>query len=198
MMRERASVPGKRSFSGPAGRFFRREHGFAAVEFAMLAPIMMMLFIGTVEFSQAITVDRRVTQVASSTADLITREKSVTTTDLDGVMQIINELMQPYDPAKLKVTVLNVYSAADSAANTKVCWSYNYHGGTASYSDGQAYTLPTGILEAGASVLVAEVTYQYDPLIFNYFIQTTLPLDEKFYLKPRLSKGIQYNTTKCL
>src|SRR5918992_3050996 len=72
--------------------------GVAAVEFAMIAPIMFFLFVGSVEFSQAITVDRRVTQVASSTADLIAREKSTTTADLAGVMQIIDHLVRPYDP----------------------------------------------------------------------------------------------------
>lgn len=179
-------------------RFRSSERGIAAVEFAMVLPLMFMLFVGSVEFSQAITVDRRVTQIASSTADLIAREKSVTTSDVDSVMQIINELMQPYDPNKLKVTVLNVYSAMDNAANTKVCWSYNHNGGTANYSDGQAYTLPNGIVEAGASVIITEVNYQYDPLIFHYFIESAMSLNEKFYLKPRLSKSVQYNATKCL
>lgn len=197
-MREQASQPAKRCFSALVERFRRSDRGIAAVEFAMIAPLMFLLFVGAVEFSQAITVDRRVTQIASSTADLIAREKSVTTADVQGVMQIINELMQPYDPSKLKVTVLNVYSAMDSASNTKVCWSYNHNGGTGSYAAGQAYTLPTGLVEAGASVLIAEVTYQYDPLIFHYFIQSSLPLQEKFYLKPRVSKSIQYNATKCL
>ena len=164
----------------------------------MVLPLMFLLFVGSVEFSQAITVDRRVTQVASSTADLIAREKSVTTSDVQGVMQIINELMEPYDPNKLKVTVLNVYSAMDNAANTKVCWSYNHNGGTATYSAGQAYTLPTGIVEAGASVIITEVSYLYEPLIFHYFITSAISLDEKFYLKPRLSKSVQYNSTKCL
>ena len=39
----------------------------------MIVPIMSAMFIGAVEVSQAITVDRRVTQVASSTADLVAR-----------------------------------------------------------------------------------------------------------------------------
>ena len=56
---------------GPLGRRIARNNsGVAAVEFAMIVPIMFLLFVGSVEFSQAITVDRRVTQVASSTADL--------------------------------------------------------------------------------------------------------------------------------
>jgi hypothetical protein len=38
-----------------------------------------------------------------------------------------------------------------------------------------------------------EVQYDYQPLIFHYFIKTTLPMKETFYLKPRLSASVQYN-----
>jgi Flp pilus assembly protein TadG len=66
----------------PLQRLARRVHrllcrwqadrrGVAAIEFALLDPLMAVMFIGAMEMSQAITVDRRVTQIAGSTADLI-------------------------------------------------------------------------------------------------------------------------------
>lgn len=180
------------------GRLARCHKGVAAVEFAMVVPIMFLLFVGSVEFSQAITVDRRVTQVASSTADLIARERSITTSDVNGVMDIVDHLMSPYDPSLLKLTLINVYSSMSSAADTKVCWAYNHNGGVNNYSQEQTYTLPTGILEAGNSVIVTEVRYNYEPLIFRYFITSTFPLEEKFFLKPRLSKSVQLDSRKCL
>ena len=186
-----------RPLGGLMRRLGRSSDGMAAVEFAMIVPIMFLLFVGSVEFSQAITVDRRVTQIASSTADLVAREKQVSTSDVDGIMQIIDQLMAPYDVSRLKVTILNVYSQMNNAADTRVCWSHNHNGGTSTYSPEQAYTLPPGILEAGNSVVIAEVIYDYQPLIFNYFIQTAFALKEKFYLKPRLSKSVKYNTTQC-
>ena len=172
--------------------------GMAAIEFAMIAPLMVFLFIGTIEFSQALTVDRRVQQVASSTADLIAREKSLTTTDLEGIMQIVNQLVAPYDAQPLKVTVLNVYSAINNAADTKVCWSYNHNGGVHSYAANEKYGMPDGILGKGASAIVAEVTYDYEPLIFRMFIQTAFKMEEIFYLKPRLSNSVEFNSQKCL
>jgi Flp pilus assembly protein TadG len=169
--------------------------GVAAVEFAMIAPIMFFLFVGSVEFSQAITVDRRVTQVASSTADLVAREKSTTTAELAGMMQIIDHLVRPYDPSRLKVTVLDVEANIANAANTTVRWSYNHNGGANTYANGQPYALPDGLVEAGNSVIIAEVTYNYEPLIFGYFIRTAFPLQEKFFLKPRLSSYV--DCTNC-
>lgn len=184
--------------AGALHRFVRCKQGVAAVEFAMVVPIMFLLFVGSVEFSQAITVDRRVTQVASSTADLVARERSLTTSDVNGIMDIVNHLMSPYDPAKLKLTLLNVYSSMTSATDTKVCWAYNHNGGVNTYSQDQTYSLPTGIIEAGNSVIVTEVRYNYEPLIFRYFITSTFPLEEKFFLKPRLSKSVQLDSRKCL
>ncbi|MFM1813600.1 MAG: hypothetical protein RLZ98_295 [Pseudomonadota bacterium] len=181
-----------------AQRLMGDKRGVAAIEFAMIVPIMFFLFVGSVEFSQALTVDRRVTQIASSTADLIARERTTTTAELDGIMQIINHLLQPYDTTRLRLTVLNVFSAIDDATNTRVCWSYNHNGGTNTYANNAQYDLPDGILEAGNSVIVAEVRYNYQPLIFNYFIENAFVLEEIFYLKPRLSKSVEYNGNKCL
>jgi Flp pilus assembly protein TadG len=191
-----------RSVKRAAYRFWSRvvhdNKGVAAVEFAMIVPVMFVLFVGSVEFSQAITVDRRVTQVASSTADLIARTKSTTTSEVNGVMEIISALMAPYDDAPLKLTVLNVYSDPNNATDTKVCWSYNHNGGAVNYTNGQAYTLPSGVVQAGESVIVAEVTYTYTPIIFHYFITSSMTFTETFYLKPRLSSSVEYNGTKCL
>ena len=106
--------------------------------------------------------------------------------------------MAPYDAALLRVTILNVFSSMTDATDTRVCWSHNHNGGVANYTNGAPYSLPTGILEAGNSVVVAEVRYDYQPLIFNYFITSAFPLEEKFYLKPRLSKSVQYGAIKCL
>jgi Flp pilus assembly protein TadG len=172
--------------------------GVAAIEFAMVAPLMLLLFVGSVEFSQALTVDRRVTQIASSTADLVAREKSITTADMEGIMDIIDHLMSPYDNSRLRVTLLNVYSAMNNAGDVKVCWSYNHNGGANTYSDQQAYSLPSGILGTGASTIVAEVVYEYQPLIFNMFIESAFRMEERFFLKPRLSNSVEYNGHKCL
>jgi len=171
--------------------------GLAALEFALIVPILFMLLVGTVEFSQALTVDRRVTQAANSTADLIARTKSITTSEVAGVMEIIGHLMRPYDPTRLRVTVLNVIADVNDQTNTTVCWSYEHNGGSGSYPNGSSYTLPAGLVEAGSSVIVAEVTYDYEPIIFDYFIKTAFPLKEILYLKPRLSSYVEYNDAPC-
>ena len=178
-------------------RVLKNRAGVAGIEFAFIAPIMILMFIATVEFSQALTVDRRVPQIASSSADLIARQRKITPQEVNGVMQLIAHLIRPFDPNLLRVTVVNVIADIEDADTTTVCWSYQHNGGTNAYSEGQAYTLPEGIVEAGNSVIVAEVVYEYQPMIFQRFLTAGMPLRETFYLKPRQSSFVEYNGHKC-
>ncbi len=196
-MRNPTKSLGPRIRLGLVRRLGRDNRGVAAIEFAMIVPLLVVMFIGAVEFSQAITVDRRVSQVASSTADLIARTKTMTTTEMTGVMEVIEQLVKPYDHTLLKLTILNVSAAPDDATNTTVCWAHQHNGGAGSYTKGGSYALPTGVVEAGDSVIVAEVKYDYTPLIFNHFITSTKTLEEKFYLKPRLSSYVEFDGQKC-
>ena len=178
-------------------RFRGDTGGVAAIEFAMVVPLMIMMFVGTVEFSQVITVDRRVSQVASATADLVARTKSLSATEMTGVLQVVGELIKPYDATLLKLTVMNVKASPTDATDTKVCWHRTHNGGVSTPANNSAYTLPTGVVEQGDSVIVTEVEYNYSPLIFNYFITGPKKLEEKFYLKPRLSSFVTYDGTGC-
>lgn len=178
-------------------RYLRDRKGAAAIEFALIVSILFMLLAGTIEFSQALTVERRVSQVANATADLVAQTKSITTSEVAGIMQIAGHLMRPYDPRRLRVTILNVMANISNATDTRVCWSYEHNGGAGTYTDGTAYRLPEDVVEPGGSVIVAEVEYDYVPMIFSYFIKSAFALKETHYLKPRLSSYVQYNGRSC-
>jgi Flp pilus assembly protein TadG len=183
---------------GLVRRLLGDNSGVAAIEFAFIAPLMFFMLVGTVEMSQAITVDRRVTVVASTVADLVAREQKLAKKDFDVVMQIVTVLMAPYEAGPLKVTLLAIGSkvGATLTDKNKICWFQAYPStATVSYVVNQDYDLPLGIVDPGGSVIVAEVGYTYSPLIFSYFIQAAFPLTDKFYLKPRVSNFIPYDKT---
>jgi Flp pilus assembly protein TadG len=173
------------------------DSGVAAIEFAFIAPLMFFMLVGTVELSQAITVDRRVMVVASTTADLVAREDKLKKSQIDVYMKVIEVLLAPYDTTSLKVTILSVGAKAPTpsdptpTASNQICWKYDHHT-TSTYAAGNPYTPPAGIIDPGGSGIIAEVSYTYTPLIFSYFIKSAFPLNEKFYLKPRTSNFIQY------
>lgn len=177
--------------------------GVAAIEFAMIVPIMFFLLVGTIEFSQALTVDRRVTQAASSTADLIARAPSsgMTEEQVDRDLKIVEQLIAPYELSQFYVKVISVKAQASGSGNSVtyvVDWSRDLNGGTP-HNRGDSYTdIPGGLLVAGESVIVAEATYNYTPLIFHYMIETAFDLTEKFYLKPRNSTCVHLRPINCV
>ena len=83
-------------FSRRSNKLRRDKSGVAAIEFAMIVPIMVMLFFGTVEFSQALTVDRRVAQIASTMADLVAQYDKLTYAQVDNIHIVAKSLIMPY------------------------------------------------------------------------------------------------------
>ena len=169
--------------------------GAAAVEFAFIVPIMALMFIGAVELSQAITVDRRVTQVASSTADLVARaDKKISQAEIGDIMRVGSYILKPYSVNPLQIVLRNVSSSPSNANIAKQSWSCTYNG------TGQAqtcacsntdFTLPTGLVTTNDSVVVAEVTYGYVPAVFDFFLKkafsgaASYTFAETIHLKPR-------------
>ncbi len=185
-------------------RVERDDRGVAAIEFAMIVPIMFFLFVGAIEFSQALTVDRRVTQSASSTADLIARAPTsgLTEAQVDGHLKIIEQLIEPYDLTNLTVSIVSVKAQANpanpAATNYVVDWSRDNHGGTPYPRNTNYLGIPTGLLANGESVIIAEAKYNYQPIVFKYFISTAFDLKEKFYLKPRNASCVHLRPINCV
>lgn len=175
--------------------------GVAAIEFAFIVPIMFVMFVGAVELSQAITVDRRVTQAASSVADLVARkETSISQTEIGDMMKIGGYIMAPYAQAPMQVIVRNVSSSSANATNTKQSWQCTFSAAGTNPAPvcacmNEAYTIPPGLVSTNDSVVVAEVNYTYTPLVFDYFLNRTLSsgsggpgtytLSERIFMKPR-------------
>ncbi len=109
-------------------RWARDGRGMAAVEFAFIAPIMGVMFIGAVELSQAIIVDRRVTQIASSTADLVARsETTIAQSDITDIMKAGSFIMAPYTQTPLQIVLRELQSSPTSATTVKQSWIVHLH-----------------------------------------------------------------------
>src|SRR5688572_32961729 len=89
-------------------RFHNDKRGVSAVAFAMLLPLMITLYIGGVEVSSAIAVDRKVTLVARTLGDLVAQSTAVNATDMTNILNAATTVVMPYDDTKLKVVVSRV------------------------------------------------------------------------------------------
>ena len=179
--------------------------GAAAVEFAMIVPIMAIMFIGAVELSQAITVDRRVSQVASSTADLVARwsppsgsgsTMGIPQSEITDITRVGGIIVSPYDRIPLQIIIRSVMSSPTDATNTKQWWSCTFDGlgsTLACACSNTSYTLPPNLVTTLDNVVISEATYSYKPLVFDHFMKKlgtsgtpgTYTLAETIYLKPR-------------
>src|SRR5437773_8643944 len=83
--------------------------GLAAVEFAFVFPMMVVMYFGVVELSSAIAVDRKATQVVRTLSDLTSQMATVTDADLISFGQTAKAIMTPYPPSPLISSVTEVY-----------------------------------------------------------------------------------------
>ncbi len=99
-------------------RFRHDRRGVAAVEFAILAPVLLTTYFGIAELTQALMADRRVSTVASSIGDLTAQASTVTPAQLTDIFNIGVTLMQPYSTAgqTLNMRLTSVSTGARASA----------------------------------------------------------------------------------
>lgn len=170
----------------------RDESGVSAVEFAMILPIMITMYIGAVEFSHALTIDRRVTSVASSAADLVAQSEEVNSAELTDIFTAATSVMTPYSADPISITLTSV--VADENNDTTVAWSCAHNG--AAHAKDSAFAVPPGLTQPFSSVIVAEVSYQYVPTV-SEFLTGGVTLTDTFYLRPRRSLTVDKTDGGC-
>ena len=206
-MREATSADS--SLRGRLMRLWHDSRGAAAVEFAYLAPLLVLMLLGTIELGRAINMDRHFTMATATTADLVAREEWLGTSEsnaeanLDSMMKAVEHLMHPYDASTLKLGIFSVRASPDNAKDTKVEWKYSYNGGNAPQKC-QDYALPDGLIDKGGSVIVVESSYLYKPLFADFVpgISGNMTWTDKSMHSPRNScvdyvKGDNCSSLDC-
>jgi len=172
-------------------RFAGDQSGVSAVEFAMLLPLMITLYLGGVEISQAVSADRKATLVAHTVGDLVAQNSSMTDTLSNNILSAGTAVVYPFNSANLKITVTSV--AIDGTGKATVAWSKANANGTVRSGD-VSNLIPAALKIANTSLIWAESGYAYKPTL-GYIITGTLNLSEKIYLRPRLANCVLYAPT---
>jgi len=154
--------------------------GMAAVEFALVLPALLALVFGAIEVTNILIVRADVANLSSSAADLIAQETSVGDADITNVFNALTALVYPYSTAGTKIVISSVVD--DGRGGAKVAWSDAYNG--AARTVGSAVTVPAGLITAGGSIVMAEVTYNYSTPS-NYLIKVPVSMSNTFYSHPR-------------
>ncbi|MCF3642850.1 pilus assembly protein, partial [Rhizobium sp. TRM95111] len=129
MIRERAedTRPG-RGILVRLRTLLRRRDGVGAVEFAIVVPMLIMVYIGAFEISVAMTVYRKISRASSSISDLITQKSSVDTDYLDGMENVARTIIAPFTVGTLSLKITGI--VVSSSGTATVAWSRDQAGAT--------------------------------------------------------------------
>jgi Flp pilus assembly protein TadG len=167
--------------------------GIAATEFAFILPIMLVLFFGTVEFSSGIAVDRKVTLMARTLADLTSQTLSVANSDLTNFFNASNAIMTPYSGTPTKATISELY-VDPKTLQARVQWSQ----GSVPRTTSSPVTIPTALAVGGTYLIFSEVSYLYVPAVGYVMAKAGITLHDVAYTRPRQSLCVFYPTTSPL
>ena len=166
----------------------RDNSGIAATEFAVIVPIMLVMFFGTVEFSSGVAVDRKVTLMARTLSDLTSQSTSVGDTDMTNFFAASAAIMTPYSSTPTHSTISELY-VDPATLKARVQWSK----GTAPRTAGSQVTIPAALAVAGTYLIFSEVSYLYVPTIGYVMAKAGVNLSDVSYTRPRQSTCVYYS-----
>jgi Flp pilus assembly protein TadG len=164
----------------PWRRLGSDRQGVSAVEFAMLAPVMIFFYFGLAEFCQGYMAQKRASHSAAMVADLIAQRESITGGEIDDVFEIGELIMAPFSSAPMKLRV----SSATRINTTTVRIDWSRGSGLAPRATGSSITVPNGLIANGESVIMSESFYDYDSPV-DYMMPGITTFSHTFYLRPR-------------
>lgn len=165
--------------------FAQSSKGASAIEFALILPVMLTIYIGGVEAAVGMAVQFKSVLAARTAADLASRYTTIDTPTMSSILNAAFTVVNPYPSAGMSVTVSEV--STDDKGNATITWSCSL-GGTP-HTFGGSVTLPNNVNAPNISILWGEVTYPYTPQL-GYMLTSTINMYEKSYFYPRLTSSV--------
>jgi Flp pilus assembly protein TadG len=168
------------------GRCRRDQRGMAAVEFALVLPFLLLLFLGSVELTRGIQVDRQVALTADTVTNLVAQYTTISKSQqMPDILNASVQIFTPYpsSPATVVVSLIGI----DGTGKATVTWSQTLNG--TARTAGQVLTLPAGLDIPNTNLVFGEVTYAYTPWV-DFMNIGTLNFTASLYMSPRAATTI--------
>jgi Flp pilus assembly protein TadG len=175
----------------PPRELLADRRGVAAVEFALLVPVLLLLYFGVVELTQGFMTQERAAHTASTIGDLTAQSSTIDQAEIGDIFSLGDTIMYPYPTTSLEMRISSL--VADANGNVTVAWSEGQ--GMAALGKGSSVSnLPANVIAANESVILAESDYTYTS-VFGQIMPTPVVFKETYYLRPRASATV--NCTDC-
>ncbi|CAM3689549.1 TadE/TadG family type IV pilus assembly protein [Litorimonas haliclonae] len=183
----------KSRFLQGAAKIRQNDDGLAAIEFAILAPLLIAMYLGLAEVATAVSTDRSVSHATNVIGDLASQTSNVDKADLEDVLSATLRIMDVGEASKVTIQ-LDSWSRNSSGKNELV-GSAIMNEGSAALPSFDPATIDESLLNENAGILVARVAYKYSPLKLLY-MKRDITLSDSFVLKPRRSDVITFGSTE--
>jgi len=176
-------------------RFLKRKDGVAAVEFALIAPVMLTMYVGVVETGNFLSIDQKVTTAAASIADLVARAPHIDDDEMALMFEAIAVIMRPSDITDMEIVVTAVKAEDDGNGGLRyrVKWSNTANGNAPARDADTFLPIPTTSqppVNADDYLVVSELSYTYQPVIqgapgVSAILHGGIKIEDIFYDSPR-------------
>lgn len=166
----------ERTTPGGMNRFLGDETGIAAVEFALMIPFLLLAYLGATDITQALAIDRKLSQVSATVSDLVAQEEEITRAEVEAFFQAGIAIMRPFEfeSTKLQLTIVEV-----DGSSTEVTGAAQ-HNWEIEARNGDDYTLSNEMIDLaeGRFLVVATASYDYQPM-FAAFSVPAMGLEQR-------------------
>jgi len=165
--------------------------GVGAVEFALIAPVLIVLYMGSLEISVAMSVNKKLARAASTVADLVTQVDSVDKAFLGSMVNVAQSVMMPFRTDGMRVKITGI--AIDGAGAAKATWSWQQDN-SRPYAAGSIQTLPTDLAIPNTFLVRTEIEVDHKLLLIMPDVQDidirTLNMKKTYHLRQRIGDSV--------
>jgi len=172
-------------------RFARDERGVGAIEFAILFPVLVMLYLGAFELTVGLNASKRASRSAGSIADIVSQQSTVTKSVLATMPSVAGAIFVPYSTTGLTLKITGI--AIDTTGKATVAWSWAQDG-PAPYVAGSLVTVPNNMNQASTFLVRSELAIPYQLINFDTnFLpngSTQITISRQYYYRQRVGTSI--------
>lgn len=167
----------------------RDQGGIALLEFAIVLPVLVLLFVGGFQLMDAISAYRKVGKTVRTLADLTTQNTTITPAQADEILNAAQQVMTPYPLSSAAMRISQVQ--VDSNGRATISWSRGLN--RTMLATGSSFTMPPQLTAANKYYIYSEIIYTYQPG-FGSALVGTIPLSQTIFMSPRNSSFVACNS----
>jgi Flp pilus assembly protein TadG len=174
-------------------RAARQEGGAAAAEFALVMPVLALLYLGGYELESAMTIYHRMSDATREMANIASQNTSTNLTSLCSQLSAASVVLSPFSATPMTMDLYEIQTDANN--NASVTWhvSYKFSNSTCTDSGSAAtWTMPTNLSSPSSSYILASSSYAY-AMTVGAKVMSAIPiptLTDQIYFVPRESASI--------